>query len=175
LKQEVRKVPPFFDAESLGKSLSQVNVDTIQTSSQTVKNHWYHGQIDADLFIWTDEKERIIKQQLICFGQVVEWNVLNGLRTGFIFETELSDSKNSVSIRFDSKPNQKAVLEAVQVVENVEPLEGSTRIVILEHFKNPHSLSTLSNDEVVKKYGKTGQKKSAWESLVGSLQNLFTK
>ncbi len=100
------KVPPFFNPQRIGGSLREIDVSLIQTENEKVLSRWFHGPDEADLFIWTDERNNVIKQQVTFCGQIVEWNVLDGIRTGVVIEQEYENASMAASetIQFDGPP-----------------------------------------------------------------------
>lgn len=137
-----RKVPLLFDPESMGRSLKEVAVDVVPVHEAHYISRWFHSPNDIDLFIWTDEKKNIIRQQVSFCGQVVEWNVVDGVKTGLIVEQELSGDKENAneSIQFDSLPQSRAVFQAVSLLAYVPDLADRERGHLIELLKkNPNS------------------------------------
>ena len=130
--------PRTFEPGRAGKSLREMGRDYLKVESRDVTSRWYHGVEDVDLFIWTDEHDQVIKQQLSFCGQVVEWNVLDGIKTGVEIEEELTvenpELNASKTIRFDRKPQRDAVIVAVEVVENTDVMDLGLRRVLLSNF-----------------------------------------
>jgi hypothetical protein len=79
----------FFSGRSIGRGLREIAVDFVKTHDEDLVSRWYQGP-STDLYTWSDRKNNIIKQQLNFNGQIVEWNCLEGLKTGVIVETDLS-------------------------------------------------------------------------------------
>lgn len=140
--------PSLFNAQEIAKSLKEVAVDIIQTEHHEVVSRWFHSNKDADLFIWLDESTRIIKQQITFCGQVVEWNAVQGVRTGFVFEDETRPQQNSTEIiRFDGAPIKAAIHQAVEILNSMTQLEHTERQVLVENFSSPTNLRVLSYGE----------------------------
>src|SRR4051794_6420331 len=115
--------PRFFDPVELGKSLKEVATDVIATTHADVVSRWFHSSKDADLFIWMDKNNNIIKQQLSYYGQVVEWNAVEGLKTGHIVTDEARDRKQGSEIlRFDEVPQVTSIQQATQLLNNITAL-----------------------------------------------------
>ena len=154
-----RQAPPFFSPEKIGASLTEVDTSVLQTESQKVVSRWFHSPHDADLFIWIDEKKNLIKHQVAFCGQIVEWNILEGVRTGVVVEQEVEQEvdgpsmSSSETIRFDLRPQDSAVHMALQLVRRVETLEEKTRGEILIQLTHRSSFSTMKPDEIVRQYG----------------------
>ncbi len=51
--------PKFFNPQTLGQSLKEVQVDLLGTHPEVV-SRWFHSAKDADLFIWHDSAQNII-------------------------------------------------------------------------------------------------------------------
>lgn len=140
--------PSLFNAQEIAKSLKEVAVDIIQTEHHEVVSRWFHSNKDADLFIWLDESMRIIKQQITFCGQVVEWNAVEGVRTGFVFEDETKpQSSASEIIRFDGAPIKAAIQQATEILNGMNQLEQTERQTLVENFLSPTNLRLLSYGE----------------------------
>ena len=86
--------PHYLNMKDIGGSVKEMGSDMVKTTHQNVISHWYHSDMDADVIIWRDEKQNIIKQQVNLLGQVIEWNIVDGLRTGFVVEIEKKGEQN---------------------------------------------------------------------------------
>lgn len=130
--------PRFFDPADLGRSLQEVATDVIATTHHDVISRWFHSAKDADLFLWFErESGELIKQQLSFYGQVVEWNCVEGLRTGLLIETETGRVKRSEIVRFDRQAQMGPVRQAVQLLAHVVALEAKERDAIIARFHEP--------------------------------------
>lgn len=152
-------VPPiFFNAKEMGRSLKEVSKDIIKTESQEVKSRWYHSSQDIDLFIWQDEQDNVIKQQLSFHGQIVEWNLIEGVRTGFIFEDETDQSISQKTaaelVRYDEELQKSTLGQALQLIDCVEVLSRSERELLRYNFQRDPSLGKMSPEQFLKKYKK---------------------
>lgn len=74
--------PFYFNAEMAGASLKRVAVDTLHSRGQQIESWLYQNDQGVDLLIWINSDKKIIKQRFNIFGQVVEWNVVEGVKTG---------------------------------------------------------------------------------------------
>lgn len=147
--------PRFFNAEDLGKSLKEVATDVIATQGdQKVISRWFHSAKDADLFIWLDSRQNIIKQQLTFFGQVVEWNVIEGVKTGMVVEDETpSKVKASEIVHFDLTP-QKAPLEQAKALLNfITALNDDERRLLVTNFTGLSRATPVDPQEFVERFG----------------------
>jgi hypothetical protein len=149
----------IFNAKELGRSLREVAVEVLQKEDHNIESHWYHSAKDADMFIWKDQHKNIIKQQVTFYGQLIEWNVLEGVRTGLLIEDEVSQKiGSSPLIRYDSVPQQHGIEQGVDIVSHVQGLTQSDKLKIIENFiQSPH-FNQMTPEEVMKRYGLHRQK-----------------
>jgi hypothetical protein len=146
--------PKYFNAEVLGQSLKEVAVEVIRTSRQDVISRWFHSSKDADLFIWLDGNKNIIKQQLSYYGQVVEWNVVEGVKTGHIVVDDAHNHTNGSEIlRFDQSPQAATLEQALALLANITALNDIERQALIGNFRRAGSSVTLSPEEFVARFG----------------------
>lgn len=149
------QLPLVYDPENWGREMKEMSVDTIQTSKQKVKSRWFHSKDYVDLFVWTDELGNIIKQQLSFCGQVVEWNIVDGVKTGYVLEEDSTRyTPEQESICFDEKLQKTSVDQALKLVAAIEVLNESEKNLIQKHFQNSPTIDTMSNHELMTKYNK---------------------
>lgn len=133
-----RTTPIYFEPSHAGKNLKEVGVDYLQVEDQNIISRWYHGAHDVDLFVWIDQQKNVIKQQISFCGQIVEWNILDGLKTGVVIEEELeatSEKPNSSEIiRFDHKPQNESIRMAVEVIKHIDAMDDVFRQSLLRNF-----------------------------------------
>ena len=146
-----------FNAKDLGLSLREVAVDVMRKEQNEVESRWFHSLKDVDLFIWKDHRQRIIKQQVTYYGQLVEWNPIEGVRTGLIIEDETRDTrgiegssngvKGSVLIRYDVEPQKHAIEQGAEIIGYVPGLAEDLRQALVSNllgvgrgFKTPFAL-----------------------------------
>ena len=173
-------IPIYFDPQEIGRSLQEVSVEVVQTESQNVLSRWFHSTKDVDLYIWTDERNNIIKQQLSFLGQVVEWNILEGVKTGVVCEEEGelegSGVKGSELIRFDETPQPTSIKMAEDLIRYVENLNEQDRSSILKNFSESPRMDKIDPEEFVRKYGRIQsglRKPSLWAKLVRQIKEFF--
>jgi hypothetical protein len=155
----------FFNGKSIGKSLKEMAVDLIKTETEDVVSRWYHAP-STDLFTWTDRGNNIIKQQLHFNGQVVEWNCLEGIKTGLVIEAELGlkptynaegkmeKDRVSESIQFDTNPMYNCVELALEILENTG-FENEIRVQLIGNFKDPQNITTMDPQNFLDRFGKS--------------------
>ncbi len=149
----------FFDPKKVGEDLSEVALELISVEDQEIQSRWFHGQSDTDLFIWSDLNGRVIKQQISFYGQVVEWNFVDGVRTGYIVEDEVESQAINASetVHFDKEPQATTVEMAVQIIEHV-------------YMDEVLKQSLLANFQETAKTTKKSFKKSKFASLLNRLK-----
>lgn len=153
----------FFSGKNIGKNLKEVSVDLVKTETEDVVSRWYHAP-STDLFTWTDRGHNIIKQQLHFNGQVVEWNCLEGIKTGLVIEADLGlkptynaegkleKDRVSQSIKFDRDPMNNCVELALEIIENVE-FEKPVQAQLLSNFRNPQSITSMDPQHFLDRFG----------------------
>ena len=163
-KQENFKVTHgFFSGKTVGKSLKEVAVDLIKTESEDLVSRWYHGKAGADLFTWADRRNNIIKQQLNFNGQVVEWNCLEGLKTGLVVELDMESEKKSneevemkpsETIKFDMSPQNNSIVVALEILQYTE-IDLGLRDQLIGNFKDPKNIENMSPEAFLGRFGST--------------------
>jgi len=130
-----REAPWVLNPEKIGPSLEEVSVDYLEVNNQKIKSRWLRGE-EAELFIWTDQYSNIIKQQLSLLGQVVEWNVYDGVRTGLLIESDLDveKSKTSELVQFDTSPQGSAIRQAREILKHTQILSASEQDKLILNF-----------------------------------------
>ena len=153
------KLASHLNPEKMGESLLEVEVQYTGQGPNRVTTRWFKSRkqkpVDADVLLWLDHHDNIIKQQVSICGSVVEWNILDGLRTGVTVEQEIKGAKEaSESVQFDQKKNVMNIQMAIRMLEKIPSMDQPTRMALVENFRNPSSLSNLSTEEILSRYGK---------------------
>lgn len=156
-----------FDANLLGRSLKQMSTKTVNTGAQDVTSSWYHSERDADLYIWKDERSNIIKQQFLFLGQVVEWNIIEGTRTGLMVDEGEADGSGTVkpTVLFDQVRQPYTVEQVVGILKAVQDLSDSERRQLIKNFAESPNFADLRPEEVLALYGRPNNLKNrlmAW-------------
>jgi hypothetical protein len=171
----------YFSGKSVGKNLKEVAVDLIKTQSEDLVSRWYHASPGTDLFTWADRRNNILKQQLNYNGQVVEWNCLEGIKTGVIIELEMEDTKESAArsetIKFDSKPQLDSIELALEILKH-SPFEDQLRNQLIGNFRDPQNIETMQPDAFLSRFGlalKNYQKTDHgfWQNLRERFRGIF--
>lgn len=158
----------LFNAKDIGASLKEVAVDVIKREGENIESRWYHSPKDADLFFWRNDRGSIIKQQVTYYGQLTEWSLIEGLRTGLLIEDETSQKiSSSPLIRYDSRPQLQAVAQSIEIVENITSLSLDDRAKIIQNFAA--SPIGIPNQQAAT------DESSVWQHLVNKVGHLFKK
>lgn len=166
----MNQIATTFDARSLGGSFQEVAVDVIRGESTDFVSRWFKAaRGDADLTIWVDGEHRIVKHQLSFFGQVVEWNPIQGTRTGFIVEVESAEAMSDSTmedpeldgvaeiIRFDEKVQISPVAQAIDLLSHVPSLSEKDRASLIYNFRESPRLHKNARERALKAWALQGE------------------
>jgi hypothetical protein len=164
--------PQLFDAQALGASFQELGIDIVRSENAEFVTRWFRAaRADADLTIWLDGENRIVKHQLCVFGQVVEWNLIHGTRTGLIVETESlggqseervsiplqggnpsrpDPSSTSEQIQFDERPLGGTVEQAIGVLMSVPALKDSERQTLIFNLRQSPRLQPHAREQTLR-------------------------
>jgi hypothetical protein len=168
--------PQPTDPEKLGAQLLEVDINFAGNGMSKVTSKWYHGNVDADVFVWVDHRENIIKQQINISGDVVEWNILDGLRSGVVIEQEIKAAQLSEAVLFDQTLNDFSVKMAIRLINRVPNIDSPTKEIIIANLSGHHSLNSLTPEEILFRYGELprGFKVSRWQKLKVFVRRLLS-
>jgi hypothetical protein len=172
--------PKFFNPEDLGQSLKEVAMEMIKTSRRDVVNRWFHSNKDADLFIWSDLKGNILKQQLTYYGQIIEWNIIEGVKTGHtVFVEGRSQEQGSEFISFDEKPQKTSIEQAVKLLSFITALQEVERQTLGDNFLKVGQSQNMPEAKLIARFGEflgspiTQTPRGAWKRLVERVSSWF--
>jgi len=182
----------YFSSRTIGRTLREVAVDLIQMDTEDVVSRWFHSQpAETDLYTWVDRRQNILKQQLSFYGQIVEWNCVEGIKTGVVIESELEATgapkkeealqvNPSETIQFDSKPQPKTVELAVEILNHMEEADTIFKQQLVENFKHPQNIQSLGEEAFIQRFGlnlKNYQTNDHgfWDAMKKRIQSLFRK
>jgi hypothetical protein len=149
LKSMEAQTALVFDAQALGASFEEVAVDVIHGEATDFISRWFKSsKQDADLTIWVDGEKRFVKQQLAFYGQVVEWNPIQGTRTGLIVEEESIEV--SEIIRFDKQVQKSAIRQAIAVLEHIRLLDQNEKDSLIFNLRESPRLSKNARERAIK-------------------------
>lgn len=183
-----RKSPGFFAPAYLAKQFREVAVDFIEVDHQMIRTRWFQTNHDVDLFVWLDERGNVIKQQLTLCGQVVEWNLLDGLRTGMLIQEEVKTEEVvtlgeppetgpcSESIVYDRKgPDKMSVRQALDLLRATTCIEAVVLEDLVRNLTTPRSLREWPQEEILLKFGKKSRRRQNAQTLLQRLSTLASK
>ncbi len=151
----------FVNFREIGLSLREMGSDVIKTSHQKVVSRWFHSDADADVIMWKDERENIIKQQVNLFGQIIEWNIVEGLKTGFVVETEgprdqeqTRSAKTNNVVQYDPSPSKNSASQAIEIIRHATLISKNDKDILISNFFNAPRIASMDPTDFVGKYGK---------------------
>lgn len=120
-----------YDLASLAKSLKLTSIDVIKTSSTDIESHWFKSSGPADIYFWRTQS-KIVKHQVSLFGQVVEWNEFDGVKTGFVQDDEENYGADIVS--FDKEINEAVIQQAIEFLTHVKIIDHKMCHEMIGHY-----------------------------------------
>ncbi len=149
--------PSFlYSPERIGTLLEGVGSDLVNLEQKEIQTLWFRSaQTETDIFIWYDKKNSVIKQQVTNMGTIVEWNIVEGIRTGIVLETEIlpvveahpahpdPEVATSDVIHYDSSVQQQSLQNAIDIVFHAACIEESMKSKIIQNFRQ--ELKTSEN------------------------------
>ena len=164
-----------FNAKEIGASLKEVAVEITQSDGQNIESRWFHSQNDADVFIWKDQNKKLIKHQVTFLGQVVEWDVFDGLKTGVIIDDESSDkTSGSPLIKFDAELQPQTVWQGIEIMQEMTALKPDDRREIIDCYALIPGIENVFTDATLRSELKVGPLTSLINKIANSL-GLFRK
>ena len=148
--------PRSFDAKSLGSGMKEVASNLLRVESSDLVGRWFHSPAEVDLFLWTDNSRKLVKQQLTFYGQVVEWNSVEGTKTGVVSENENGLNpgvKSSETIRFDSGVQPQPLGLAMDVIRHAAALTPEEQREIISNFFRGQRISSRHPADFLELYG----------------------
>lgn len=144
----------IFDAELLGRSLRNVGADVLEGDSTDFVSRWFHSsEGEADLVVWTDDKNRVIKLQICVYGQVTEWNPIHGTRTGFVFEQELPGStETSEIIRYDRVSQKENIVQAIAILRFCPEIGEALRETLISNLRHSPKMHKRTRERAMKEW-----------------------
>lgn len=175
--------PKYFNPQELGESLKEVATDVIKAAGHNVVSRWFHSSKDADLFIWMDLQRNILKQQLSYYGQVVEWNAIEGVRTGHVVVEEKEAGERgsgSEFLHFDQKPQVASIDQALRLLDCISALKDEERKVLRENFQRLGASQTMPPEEFIRRFASVFGTEGAesvgrpwWKRIVSRISRWF--
>lgn len=155
----------YYDPESIAQNLKEMSFDMIETDTQNVYSRWYQSEDQLDVYLWFDEKENLIKQQVCFFGQLAEWNIIDGLKTGMVMEKEdpFELKKFKTYAKYDMNSDLGVISEAKKLIGFSSI---GFRSEVLDNYTTGVNMNSMHPKDIVKKFGKQKKQKSLFQVLV---------
>jgi hypothetical protein len=164
LTRERDQAASYYNSKFLGENLIEVSEEVIKTERQDIKARWFHGDLDIDLFLWSDEQKNLIKQQFCLCGQVVEWNLVEGVKTGYTEVIESQGAKTldaSETVKMDTCVNKAAVQQAVEIIGYVPGLNDIEKQSICKNYRENPRIDSMDPRDFVDFYGYAHEKSAS--------------
>ncbi len=147
-----------FDPVEVGLGVKEVAAEFIYSNQKSADQvRWFHSPHDVDLFIWTNDLKKIIKQQLTYFGMVLEWNLIEGLKTGQIDPDSRTGAHRgpdaSELIRFDAKPVLEVVERGRLLLAQIICMESVLGRALDENFADLRAGTLMPPEEFIRRWG----------------------
>lgn len=176
-------IPMYFDPKRVGEALYEVSNDVLQTKKHEVASKWYTGYDDTDFFTWQDLSGNFIKAQLTYCGQVFEWNLVTGVKTGVLIEEESPEKgiKASEIIQYDTQVAGHTKQNAVDLIRHLINMPEEDRLKLIENIESNRTIDSMSQEEFWLKYGHSDVKYSkskfllGWRILVHQIRQFFKR
>lgn len=177
--------PIVFDAEGVGRSMREMAVEIIDADRNSVVSRWYQASHFTDLYVWEDSKNNVIKQQLHVCGQIVEWNIIEGVRTGFVMDESGSDiddftfARNSsnvvANIKYDTAPMATSIAQAQQILQQVGVIDERYKASLIDNFVSSPIASEMDPSEFLQRYGVYSPPEDSFDRLRRFIASLLSK
>lgn len=163
--------PLYFDPVKIGQNLQEVGIDYLQVEAKEIETRWFrHAESETDVFVWFDKTKKIIKQQVSHMGQLTEWNIIDGLKTGCLFEAELVNGQEAEAnghpasevIQFDREIQAHTLKNALKIIENMSCLSSEIKEAVTLNFVTPSLLNTSYQIQRT-----TPKRTGFWNKLLG--------
>lgn len=147
--------------QNLARELEEVSLDVIDTQEPVLVSHWLRSGNELEVHYIVKAEKKIIKQQICIFGQVVEWNEYDGIKTGFVQEFEsTAEAPVQEMIRYDATLNKVSLEQAIEVLTWADVIDKKWQQTMLANFlgkdykiKNEsfwHKIKTFFNSKSLK-------------------------
>lgn len=141
-----------LSSEQLAHLLTEVSSDLLKTEKSEVTSRWFRAGDDLELFAWLNHDHELIRLQVVVFDQVVEWDLIAGLRTGFVEDPPpmLRAQKPSTLIVYDRQINAPTVTLVQKIILDSAKIEDRLRSKILQTIDRPIKIENVSLFKMIK-------------------------
>jgi hypothetical protein len=137
----------LYSPERIGISMEVVGTDFVKLQEKEIQTQWFRShETETDIIIWYDPDGKIIKQQINHMGVVVEWNVLEGVRTGILFDVEIHPATKktqteeeateavSESVQYDKTPQKQSLFTATEIIKHSKCIGQGLKLSLFKNF-----------------------------------------
>ncbi len=139
----------IYSPQALVKGFAEVSSDIVDTPTSMLLVKWYRSPF-VDLQIWLDKKsDMVIRQQFSFLGLVVEWNHIQGVKTGIVedVKSKMNSKSWSVKVIYDDILMKHSLNQAIEVLECCQELPE--KVSILQNFNNNPKLSRFQSFKLI--------------------------
>lgn len=132
--------------KTLAQRMNFVSFDTLQMERMSVQSHWFRHEDGLDVYYFQKDDGRLIKLHISCFGQVIEWNPMDGTRTGLMIEQE-HGGEVIETVHYDARASHESVKQSVVILENASAIDKTLRqelVRLVQHSDTYRSGKTSS-------------------------------
>ena len=167
--------PSLLDLREIARTLEGVAVDIIKAGEQSVISHWYHSPLDCDIYIWTDKKHNLIKHQVSLCGQIVEWNLVEGIKTGYVLVKEVENGEGKEEICYDPSIQKTSLYQALSVLQLATCFEQDILSVVIENYSSNPRMDGMEPEEFLSRYGNVDKdvKMTRWQKLWNKIKSVI--
>ncbi len=148
----------IYSPEAMVKGFARVSSDMVKTPSTELVVKWYRASY-VDLQVWVDKnQDKVIRQQFSFLGLIVEWNHIQGLKTGYVLDKpEGSSQAKAIQVVYDKSYEPESVRQAIEVLSLTTTLAEKEEVI--NNFEMSPTISRWQSFLLITKH-LLGKKKS---------------
>jgi len=141
----------IYSPEFMIKGFGRVSSDIVTTPTTELVVKWYRASY-VDLQVWIDKnQDKVIRQQFSFLGLIVEWNHIQGIKTGYVLDKpEGSVAIKALQVVYDKAIEPKSVAQAIEVLNLASKLPEKGEII--KNFKNSPVISRWKSFLLITKH-----------------------
>ena len=138
----------IYSPRNLAKGFVQVSSDIVDTPSTQLEVKWYRSHF-VDLQIWLSKENKVIRQQFSFMGTVVEWNHIQGIKTGMVEDIKSQSEKRSWSVKiiYDESYIEENLEQAMEVLNHCIPFAEKDEVI--KNFENNPTLTRWQSAKLI--------------------------
>jgi hypothetical protein len=125
--------------KTMAQKIHFVSFDVVKFKDKELRSHWYKYE-SVDLYYFEKTDGSYAKIHVNIFGQFVEWNPFDGVRTGLLIEEEKNNEVYEV-LQYDQRANEKSISQGLLVLENAFQIDQKHREQLIRCIQNQHPKS----------------------------------